>query len=272
MKMEPISLGGILRERTHHKIEVPLYPTLIKWKGRPIEGFGREAQIVFDVWHKRGLPEDTPDLLWIKKYLEIADQIRAGIRPEIEEELPVPFTNREMAVVQKLIYRRRSIREWINKEIPDEMIHKILDAGRMAPIGCNLGHIRFVILKDPEEKKMIWSDISTENAIIIVICHDKRVAKAVRQNKTVPQNPGFDAAATGDHMLLMAHALGLGGVWLSERKGPGQENNTARKFKEKYGLPDYIEVDLHIAIGWPAIGSIKSARPVLSDMLIVKGK
>jgi nitroreductase len=271
MDIESIPLGGLLRERTHHKIEVPLYPTLLKWKGKPIEGFGREAQMVFDVWHKKGLPEDTPDLLWVKEYLNIAAKIRAGERPELEEELPTPFTEQEMAVVHKLIYRRRSVREWIDKEITAAMIGKVLDAGRMAPIGCNLGHIRFVILKDPEEKKMIWSDISTANAVIIVICHDIRVAQAVGQDKTVPQNPGFDAAAVGDHILLMAHALGLGGVWLSERKGPGEENNTARIFKENYGLPEYIEVDLHIAIGWTAIGSIKSARPVLSDMLIVKG-
>jgi nitroreductase len=270
MKMEPVSLGGLLRERTHHKVEVPLYPTLLKWKGRPIEGFGREAQIVYDVWHKKGLPEDTPDLIWVKKYLDIAAKIRIGEKPKLEEELPTPFTEEEMTVVHKLIYKRRSVREWIDKEISDEIIGKILDAGRMAPIGCNLGHIRFVILKNSEEKRMIWSDISTENAVIIVICHDVRVAKAVGQDKTVPQNPGFDAAAVGDHMLLMAHALGLGAVWLSERKGPGEENNTARKFKEEYGLPEYIEVDLHIAIGWTAIGSIKSARPVLSDMLITR--
>ena len=42
-------------------------------------------------------------------------------------------------------------------------------------------------------------------------------------------------------MCLMAHALGLGAVWLSKR------DKTAQAFKEKYGLPDYIEADLYIA-------------------------
>jgi nitroreductase len=38
-------------------------------------------------------------------------------------------------------------------------------------------------------------------------------------------------------MLLMAHALGLGGCWLFERHG---DKDTAKMFKEEYGLPDYI--------------------------------
>ncbi len=72
-------------------------------------------------------------------------------------------------------------------------------------------------------------------------------------------------------MLLMAHALGLGGVWLSELKKTSKTEDTGNKFKEKYGLPDYLHVDLHIAVGWTAIGSIKSARPPLEDLVIRRG-
>jgi len=269
MKMEPDLLGALLRERTHHNIEVPLYPTLLKWKGQPISGFGEQAQLVFDVWCERGLPEDTPIIQWSKKYLALAEKIRAGEKTTIDEDLPTPFTDEEIAVVYKLIYERRSIRDWIDKEVPDDMIEKILEAGRAAPIGCNLGHLKFIVLKDPEEKRMIWSDISTENAaVIIVICHDKRIPAVVGQNITVPQNAGFDAAAAGDHMLLIAHALGLGAVWLSELKASDKTKDSGEIFKEKYGLPDYLEVDMHIAVGWTALGSIKSARPPLEDMVI----
>jgi len=148
------------------------------------------------------------------------------------------------------------------------MIEQILEAGNWAPIGCNLGHLRFVVLTDPEEKKMIWSDINTVNAAaIIVICHDPRMSEAVGQSKVVPQNPGFDAAAAGDHMLLMAHALGLGAVWLSEAKKCELTEDSGEEFKRRYGLPEHFEVDLHIAVGWAAIGSIKSARPALKGLV-----
>lgn len=266
MKMEPIALRGLLHERTHHMIEVPLYPTLLKWRGRAISSFGEQAQLCYEVWCARGFPDNTADLQWVKRYLAIAEQIRAGIKPELDEPLPTPFTPEEMAVVSKLIYGRRSYRDYLDKPIPEDMLEMIMEAGRAAPIGCNLGHLKFIVLRTPEERAMIWSDISTRNCgALIVICHDKRVAATVGQDKTVPQNAGFDAAAAGDHMLLMAHALGLGGCWLSERHG---ETDTAEMFKEKYELPDSIEPDLHIILGYPAIGIIKSARTPLKDMII----
>jgi nitroreductase len=269
MELSPEALGGVLRERVHHMIEVPLYPTLLRAKDKAIPNFGEQAQMVFDVWRERGLPEDTPDIRWVKNYLAVAERIRAGEPPGVEEALPVPFTDEEMGVVHKLIWGRRSIRDWIDKPIPEEMLERILDAGNAAPIGCNLGHLRFVVLTTPEEKAMIWSDISTKNAgAIIVICHDTRVPAAVCHDQLVPQNPGFDAAAAGTQMLLMAHALGLGAVWLSELKETSKTSDTGEEFKEKYGLPDHLVVQLHIAVGWTAIGSIKSARPALEDLVI----
>ena len=267
--LEPEELGGLLRERVHHNIEVPLYPTVRRGNQTPKEAFGLQAQMVFDVWKEKGLPEDTPDMLWVKRYLDLAAQVRAGEPVDLEEPLPTPFSDEEMKVVHKLIYGRRSIRDWEDRAVPAEMVEQILEAGRAAPIGCNLGHLKFVVLTDPDEKKWLWSDISTKNAaVIIVVCHDRRVARAVGQDQLVPQNPGFDAAAAADHMLLMAHALGLGGVWLSELKQTSKTEDTGAKFKERYGLPEYFEVDVHIAVGWTAIGSIKSARPPLSDMVI----
>ena len=115
---------------------------------------------------------------------------------------------------------------------------------------------------------MIWSDIPVTNAVIIVVGYDKRIPQVVGQDKFVPQNGGFDAAAAVDHMLLMAHALGLGAVWLSKTAKTDVTKDTAQIFKEKYGLPDYIEIALHVAIGWSAIGTIKSQRMPLKNMIL----
>jgi hypothetical protein len=40
------------------------------------------------------------------------------------------------------------------------------------------------------------------------------------------------------------------------------------QFKERYGLPDHIEVAMHMAFGWSAMGTIKSARVPLEYMMI----
>lgn len=272
-ELEPMLLGALLRERVHHNIEVPLYSILQRQHFKAIPNFGLQAQLVYEEWLRRGLPQDSPDLDWVKRYIEIATQIRRGEKPHIPEltaSMPKPFMDNEMEVVRNLIWGRCSIRNWIDKPLPDELIEQILEAGRAAPVGCNLDAVRFVVLKTAEEKNMIWSDIPTDNAVIIVICFDRRIAEIVGQDKMVPQNLGFDAAAAGDHMLLMAHALGLGGVWLSKTAKSEHTEDTGKRFKEQYGLPDHIEVALHIAVGWPAFGIIKSKRIPLSDMIITK--
>ena len=271
MKMDAVVLRALLRERVHHNVEVPLYGTLLKWKGKPIAGFGEQAQMVFDVWRERGLTDDAPDIEWVKEYLAIAEKVRAGERFEWDEPLPIPFTEEEMAVVNKLIYGRCSIRNWIDKPVPDEMIEQILEAGRAAPIGCNLDEVRFIVISDPKEAKMVWSDVPTKHAVIIVLCCDTRIPKVVGQDVAVPQNIGFDAAAAADHMLLMAHALGLGAVWLSKIVKRGTGVDTGQEFKKQYGLPDHIQVALHIAVGWAAIGTIKSKRMPLADMMLRRG-
>ena len=68
-KMDQVLLRALLRERIHHNIEVPLYPTLLRDNNRPIESFGLQAQRVFDVWKKRGLSLNDPDIEWAKEYL-----------------------------------------------------------------------------------------------------------------------------------------------------------------------------------------------------------
>lgn len=267
LKWDEVSLRGLLHERAHHNIEVPLYPTLLKGKSAPIAGFGMQAQIVYDAWRERGFPDDDEDIRWVKKYLALAEQVRTGAEPKMDEPISQPFSEEEMRAVRKLFWGRRSGRGcWADKPIPNEMIELILEAGRAAPVGCNLDEVRYIILKPPEENKMMRSDISVENAVVVVICYDTRPSHVTGQDQSVPQNRGYDCAAAGDHMLLMAHALGLSGVWLT--KNPQSE----KEFKEKYGLSEHIELGLHIAFGWPAMGSVKSARVPLEYMIIQEGK
>ncbi len=267
MEMEPECLRALFRERIHHTIEVEIYPILVGDKeATPI--FGTQAQLCWDIWQERGFGVEDPDMQWGKEYLDLAARIRAGEEVSIDEPLPVAFNPEEMETVRKLIWERRSIRDWVpDKPVPPEMIEQILEAGRAAPNGCNLNVVRFVVIDDPEEMKMVWSDIPTpaNRCTVIVILYDKRIYEVVGHDRLVPHNMLLDAAAAGDHMCLMAHALGLGAVWLT------CTDKTAARFKKKYELPDYIEQAMHLAVGWPSIASIKSLRMPLKDMMLTRG-
>lgn len=264
MEMDPVCLRALFRERVHHTIEVEIYPILLGQKKMP-RNLGLQAELLLDVWKARGFSHEDEDFQWGKKYMELAAKMRAGEKVEIDEVLPTPFTEEERAVVRKLIWDRRSVRDWMpDKPVPDEMIEQILEAGRAAPTGCNLDIVRFIVIRDPKKAKFVWSDIPTpmNQCVLIVVCYDTRVYETVGHDKLVPHNMLFDCAAAADHMCLMAHALGLGAVWLSCTE------KTAKTFQKKYGLPEHIKQALHIAVGWTAIGSVKSERMPLSEMML----
>ena len=264
MTMDPVCLRALFRERVHHTIEVDLYPIILgKKKMRP--NLGREPELILDVWRKRGFPENDPDLEWGKTYIEMAKKLRKGQNVALPEPDLPEFSEKDMETVKKLIWDRRSVRDWIpGKEIPDKMIEHILEAGRAAPTGCNLEIALFVVIRDPKDAKMVWSDIPTpmDSCILIVVCYDKRVYETLGHDRLIPHNQLYDCAAAADHMCLIAHALGLGAVWLTRTE------KTAQTFKEKFGLPDYMEPALHIAVGWSAIHTVKSQRMPLKEMII----
>lgn len=264
MRMEPVCLRALFRERVHHTIEVEIYPILLKRKKMPPR-FGLQAELILDVWKSRGFSDADEDFRWGKQYIDLAKRMRAGQEVKMDVSLPTPFSREKMKVVQELLWERRSVRDWIlDKPVPDELIQQILEAGRAAPTGCNLDIVRFMVIRDPEKAKMVWSDIPTpmNQCALIVICYDTRVYETVGHDKLVPHNMLFDCAAAADHMCLMAHALGLGAVWLSCTA------KTAETFHNKAGLPPYIRQALHIAVGWTVMGSIKSLRMPLSEMIL----
>jgi len=263
MKMDVDSLRAILHERTHHTIEVMLY-RILNGKLRKPPKFGSEANMVLDVWEERGLPTDSPDIRWCMRYVEIAKKLNREEKVVLGTELPEPFTGVEMAVVKKLLYGRRSIRQFADRPIPEEMIKEILYAGLMSPQGCNVDSRRFIVLRHPDEWKLVRSDILVENCVMILVCQDMRVYKTLKFDRAVPQNIYFDAAAAADHICLMAHALGLGACWLTH----GEE--TQKKIREYFRLPETFVSRCHIVVGWPAEAPIKSERMNLDDAIIEK--
>ena len=73
-----------------------------------------------------------------------------------------------MSLVETVL-SRRSIRQFEHKDIPKEVLEKILEAGRMAPSAGNKQSWHFIVIKDDE--------LCEE--YIIPSVFDKRVAKAV---------------------------------------------------------------------------------------------
>jgi nitroreductase len=79
-----------------------------------------------------------------------------------------------MLTVREAIQQRRSIRKFLDKPVPREMIDEILEAARLAPSGSNRQPWRFLVVTDPDERaklrKICWDQAFIEQAPVVFVC------------------------------------------------------------------------------------------------------
>ena len=109
----------------------------------------------------------------------------------------------------EFLKNRRSIRVYQDKQIPDNEIQMILEAGRWTPSASNKQPWEFFIIKDKEMLKEI-----SKNAIFGRHIKRAPVAIAIVGKKTTSPNYYIqDTSLVSMTMMLMAWSLGIGTCW-----------------------------------------------------------
>ena len=143
-----------------------------------------------------------------------------------------------------IILSRRSIRKYQVQQVSDEIIEKLLQAGMSAPSACNQQPWRFVVIRDRDSldglsKIHPYAKMLKSAPLAIMVCGDERSLEA-------PNYWPQDCSAAAQNILLAAHALGLGGVWL------GMYPARASSLRKKFDLPDGVSPFCLLSIGYPA--------------------
>lgn len=117
----------------------------------------------------------------------------------------------------KAISTRTSIREFLDKEVPLEIIKTVLEAGIKAPSGGNRQPWRFVVVTDKEKIKNFDPEynqpcIEQAPAVIVACANPYDTWEKYGEND---QCYILDTAAAIQNMLLAIHDQGLGGVWIA---------------------------------------------------------
>lgn len=143
------------------------------------------------------------------------------------------------------ILTRRSIRKFTGEPISDEQLHTILRAGMSAPTAMNTRPWQFVVMKNPETLHTItkahpYSKMLPKAGCAILVCGDSK------RNENL-YYLAEDCSAAIENMLLAAHALGLGAVWL----GVFPRDERVAALRELTGLPEDIWPMGMVAVGVP---------------------
>jgi nitroreductase len=158
------------------------------------------------------------------------------------------------------IYTRRSVRRYTDRPVGKDQLMEIIKAGTWAPSGLNNQPWRFVIVRgrDAREKLAGFTKYRT-------IIESAPVCIAVFIDRGAMYNDVKDHQAVGaciQNMLLAAHALGLGAVWL------GEILNNAEHVRVLLELPPEMELMAVVAIGHPSVKKRTSQRKKIADVLL----
>jgi nitroreductase len=111
------------------------------------------------------------------------------------------------------LFRRRSIRKYIDHPVEPEKLDLLLRAGMAAPSAMNCKPWEFVVVTDPEKlaqfrTRLLFGDRNAPAAI--VVCGHP----ALSANPTARLFWVQDCAIAAENILIAATALGLGSVWI----------------------------------------------------------
>jgi len=143
------------------------------------------------------------------------------------------------------IHGRRSIRRFKAGDVTEDQVTELLKAAMAAPSARNRQPWEFIVIRDRGVLDSIRefhssSAMLADASLAIAVCGDIE--------RTPYDGPWMiDCAAATQNILLAAHALGLGAVWL----GLWPNEKRFKPLAELLGMPGHIIPLSLIAIGHP---------------------
>jgi nitroreductase len=193
----------------------------------------------------------------------------------------------------KIIKTRRSIRRYKEKDVPDELLEKIIEAGRWSPSGDNGQPWRFIIVRDSETKKALGKIAAEGSGRRFTAEYftgrmqerfeglkdpdkkDKAYKKLTSGEvssflanapviiivcaKLDVWDVSYDSAMATQNMVLMAHALGLGSCVVV---APVSDMRDDIKVMKLLKIPHGYKIIAPLAVGYP--DESPNPRPRLS--------
>lgn len=145
--------------------------------------------------------------------------------------------------VMKAIFERRSIRQYISKQVEDEKLERILEAIRLAPSANNSQAWKFIVVKDPSKIAFLAESSGQmfikQAPVVIAACgmNTGSIMKCGQYRYTVDVSIAFTC------MMLEACELGLGTCWLG--------HFDEKKAKEILEVPDDVRIVALSPLGYP---------------------
>lgn len=163
--------------------------------------------------------------------------------------------------VYEAISVRKSVRAFEDKDVPEAILVRLLEAARLAPSAANRQEWRFVVVRDGATRKQLaeaamGQKFVGEAPVVLACCAetDEHVMPCGHQSYPI------DVAIAIDHLTLCAASEGLGTCWI----GAFDEG----RVKDILGIPPDVRVVQLLPVGYPSAPSaVEKNRRSLQDIV-----
>ena len=126
-----------------------------------------------------------------------------------------------MSDIMTTIRERRSIRNYADKEVPEDALHAILEAVQWTPSWANTQCWKIVVVKDPAVKAALQEAVPASNPafksivkapVVLALCAEKGTSGYYKHIVTTRYGDWFmfDLGLAAQSICLAAHEKGLG--------------------------------------------------------------
>src|SRR3989337_2821225 len=152
------------------------------------------------------------------------------------------------------ILTRRSIRKYLDKEIPNGEINNLLKSAMYAPSAMNSQAWLFVVINQRKKldeilKVISYAEMLKSAKAAILICGDLYLEKNIDY---IQQN----CSAATQNLMLCAHGLGLGSCWI----GVYPVKEIILGLQDLFKLPEHVVPISLVSLGYPAENPIAEDR------------
>jgi nitroreductase len=147
--------------------------------------------------------------------------------------------------VMEAVLNRRSIRKYLDKAVEDDIVKTLLKAAMYAPSARNYQPWHFIVIDDREVLDRVptvhpYAEMIYGAPLSILVCGDRKL-------EPMDEYLAINCSAATQNMLLTAHDLGLGAVWL----GVYPRKERMKGLSKLVGLPEHVIPISLVVAGYP---------------------
>jgi len=145
------------------------------------------------------------------------------------------------------IRSRRTIRKYLQKAVPEEVLLKCVDAARLSPSGANLQPLSYIIVNDQKLLRKVFSTLSWAGYLPDYQPREEEMPRAyiiILLDEEISRTPNHDAGIAAMGISMVAYDEGLGSCILGAVD--------REKLSEILEVPKCLAVVLVVALGYPA--------------------